>query len=158
MASRETEAERWRWEGCELVPVPMDAADAEPGQELVRFEDYERVREERDAAAWEAKYFICTNCKWAIPFERRLPGVRCGLCPYCRHPLRSAEGRQSDRADRAEALLTQLLEAVEAEEKRLKKPKSAAFPDFDGGYASCEEDIADRLAEIRQSTQSGEGR
>lgn len=148
MASRETEAERWRWEGCELVPVPMDAADAEPGQELVRFEDYERVREERDAAAWEAKYFICTNCKWAIPFERRLPGVRCGLCPYCRHPLRSAEGRQSDRADRAEALLTQLLEAIGTAEKQ-----EEWGDDFEASVLAARD-----KARKAQSTQSEEGR
>lgn len=58
--------------------------------------------EEQQRAAWDAKDLVCTGCKRAISFDACLPGLQCGLCPHCRRPLRTAEGRQYDRAEAAE--------------------------------------------------------
>ena len=71
------------------------------------------VAEAESERGREARGFSCTNCHRAVPFESRLPGLQCALCPHCRHPLQSAERRQRERAEQAEKQLAELREALE---------------------------------------------
>jgi hypothetical protein len=117
-----------------------DRREFEPANiEVVPAEDYERVREERDDQS-----------------------RRAGQAERLR---RLAEKQQR----KAQARLTQLLEAVEVEEKRMRDNSAhdrQAAEQTAGdevarrwnlrGFASCQEEQADRLAQIRE--QSGESR